>query len=304
MFVAMGAVVAFGVAIVMPPELHYHYQYAVTAVMTVVTTLMAVMVHEPPSTGHDVAEDETSFYGLVKRFYIVDFERHKNFSYVLMSKALMIGGGVAKGYLIFWLRDTWDVTDTKKLHRKVGCIVVAAELMASATAGILLVAGQAFSPQRIAIWGTMWIAMTWIIITPLGFMDDGYYYTEIFAATYGIGHGLVLVGDQALSLENVPEKSHGSRFIGMQCVATFLGMSFFSVMCSMLLHLFGRVLNVTLPGSRSHVLPQDGYRLEGYLALFAFVILGNMVWGYVYSQIGTTPRKQEKCDEEEPLSVS
>lgn len=303
-FVATGACVAFGVAIIMPPELHYHFQYAVTAIMTVVTTFMAVMVYEPPATGHDVAEDETSFYGLVKRFYFLDFERQKNFSYVLVSKALMIGGGVAKGYLIFWLRDTWNVTDTRKLHRKVGCIVVAAELTASATAGILLVAGQALSPNKIAIWGTMWIGMTWMIMIPLGFLDEGYYYTESFAVTYGIGHGLVLVGDQALTLKNVPEKAHGSRSVGMQCVATFMGMSFFSVMCSMLLHLFGRVWNVTIPGSRSHVLPQDGYRLEGYLALFTFVVLGNFTWGYVYSQIGTRPRNKEIRDEEEPLGNS
>jgi len=301
-FVATGACIAFGVAIVMPPELHWHFQYAVTAVMTVVTSAMAVMVYEPPSTGHDVAEAETSFYGLVKRFYFLDFERQKNFSYVLVSKALMIGGGVAKGYLIFWLRDTWNVTDTRQLHRKVGCIVVAAELTACATAGILLVAGEALSPNKTAIWGTMWICVTWMIMIPLGFMDDGYYYAEIFAVTYGIGHGLVLVGDQALTLHNVPEKAHGSRSIGMQCVATFVGMSFFSMMCSLLLDVFGRVWNITIPGSRHNVLPPDGYRLEGYLALFAFVILANIYWGYVYSRIGVKTRKHGIVDEEQASS--
>ena len=38
---------------------------------------------------------------------------------VMVGKAVMYGGGVAKGYLVYFLRDTWNVTDQRTLHRKV-----------------------------------------------------------------------------------------------------------------------------------------------------------------------------------------
>ena len=47
-----------------------------------------------------------------------------------MCKAVMYGGGVAKGYLVYFLRDTWHVTDPRALHRKVASIALSAEIVA------------------------------------------------------------------------------------------------------------------------------------------------------------------------------
>lgn len=293
-FVAVGACIAFGAAIALPRPLHYHYQYLVTSVLTVVTASFPMMVHEEPSTGHNVAESSTSLFGLFKRYYLLDFEKHYDFSLVMVCKAIMYGVGVAKGYLVYFIRDTWNVTDTRALHLKVASIAISAEMCAAFTAGLLLFAREPLGPNRAAAVGAGVIACAWCVMIPLGFWDDGIHFTELFALVYGVGHGLVLVGDQALTYHNIPEKAHGSRSFGMQSVAAFVGMSLFSFLCSLVLDLFGRVWHHTLPGPRAGPIPTDGYRLEGYVALDVFVTAANLYLAYVYTRIRTVEKEPEE----------
>jgi len=286
-FIAVGACFAFLAAVALPPPLHYHYQYAVTSLLTVVTSLCAILTaHEQPATGVDVAESTTSLYGLFKRYYMLDFTRQRDFSLVMVCKALMYGGGVAKGYLVYFLRDTWNVTDTWKLHLKVASIAISAEACAGVIAGLFMLMDGVIGPNRAAVYGASIIALSWCVMIPLGFWDQGWYWTELFALVYGVGHGLVLFGDQALTYHMIPEKAHGSRSFGMQSVAAFAGMSAFAFLCSLVLDLFGHAsLGRTLPGPRAGPIPTDGYRLEGYVALFVFVTAMNLFWAYVYSLI-------------------
>jgi len=286
-FVALGACLAFGAAVALPSSLHYHYQYAVTALLTATTALFAVLVaHEEPSAGIEGAPGESdSLLGLFKRYYLLDFNRQYDFSLVMVGKAVMYGGGVAKGYLVYFLRDTWNVTDQRTLHRKVASIALSAEIVAGLTAGLLLVTGARVGPNRSASVGAAIIAGSWAVMIPLGFWERGYAFTELFALMYGVGHGLVLVGDQALTYHLIPEKAHGSRSFGMQSVAAFAGMAVAALCCSLLLDLFGRVLGPFLPGPRVGPVPKDGYRLEGYVAFEVFVLLANVGLTCLYCKI-------------------
>lgn len=286
LFVAIGACGAFIIAAALPAALHYHYLYAVTSLLTLVTSIGTVLISQEQAVLPDVYEERvTSYYGLLQRYYWLDFRKQYDFSLVMVCKALMYGGGVAKGYLVYFLRDTWNVVDTRKLHLKVASIAICAECCAAATAGLLLMSSGQIGPNRAAVAGASIIACSWCVMIPLGFWDEGYALTELFALVYGVGHGLVLVGDQALTYQLIPTKAHGSRSFGLQSVAAFVGMSTFAFLCSLVLDLFGRVSEHRMPGPRAGPIPADGYRLEGYVALFLFVTAANLVWAYLFSKI-------------------
>jgi len=284
--VAVGAVLAFGTAALTPRNIHYHYQYGIMMLFTASVTFAAMFTPEKQMKPH---EPDSEWF---RRCYSLDFVKERNFSLMMMGKVLMYGGGVAKGYLIYFLRDTWDVTDLPTLHVKVATVAISAEVCACITALCCMWAAKreqsqscVLSPQMAAIVGACTIGCSWAVMIPIGFLSWGYDTLEIFAVMYGLGHGFVLYGDVALTFLTVPAKANGSRSFGLQSVAAFIGMSLFAFLASLVVDTFGRLVPYTLPGPRAGPLPIDGHRLEGYVALFVFVALANFCWAGLFSMI-------------------
>jgi hypothetical protein len=289
--VALGACFAFLCSALLP--LNPHFLYGVMTVVTVASTACAVLVTEeaplqaaPPGPPGPIFSP-----WWIASFYRLDFEKEAAFSLVMLCKVIMYGCGIAKGYLVYYLRDTWSVTSVGDLHTKVASIAISAELCAAVTAGFFIFLAKqegvkaSVSPESAAVTGALVVAVSWACLIPISFTPSGFHFTELFGVLYGLGHGCVMYGDNALTYKHVPSKEHGARSFGLQSVAAFIGFGVFSFLSSMILDVFGRRLQYRLPGPRAAPTPPDGYRLEGYLVFFVLVVAMNVFWARLYSKL-------------------
>merc|ERR1719235_2466427 len=108
--------------------------------VTLVSTACAVIVtEEAPLLAAKPGNPELGWLRWVASFYTLDFDREPEFSLVMLCKVIMYGAGICKGYLVYYLRDTWGITDVGELHTKVASIAISAELCAAVTAGFFVV---------------------------------------------------------------------------------------------------------------------------------------------------------------------
>jgi MFS family permease len=288
--VALGACFAFLCSALLP--WNPHFLYGVTMVVTLMSTTLAVIATEEAPLQSRPPEPHPMFsLRWIAGFYKLDFEKHPEFSLVMLCKVVMYGAGIAKGYLVYYLRDTWGVTDVGELHSKVASIAISAELCAAVTAGFFVVLAKhesshaSVSPEAAAVTGALVVAVSWACLLPISFTTSGFHLTELFGVLYGLGHGCVMYGDNALTYKHVPSKEHGAQAFGLQSVAAFVGFGVFSVLASATLDVFGRRLPYRFPGPRAAPTPPDGYRLEGYIVLFVLVVATNLVWAHLYSKL-------------------
>merc|ERR1712060_457856 len=80
---------------------------------------------------------------------------------------------------------------------------------------------------------------------------------------YGIGHGLYLAGDLALSLKTLPDPNQASRFLGLWGLSAFIGGRLGSLTYSAEMELFGQ----DVPRAAGYTVRKGTYNLAGYSAI-------------------------------------
>lgn len=245
---------------------------------------------EPPLLDHPPLSTHKSLMWLKQSFYF-NVQRYPQFGILLLTKVIMSGIAVSKTFNVYFIRDTFQVASDGALVTKVATISLGAEIVA--TIVTFLITWFPVRPLCFAIIGTLITALSWIFLIPLGFQSSSYGILEIYGCVYGIGSGFLLVADQALTLQYIPDKNNASRYTGLNSVANFIGGVSFSLVDVLLLTFFGRTSTWTLPGPRASpiVRPED-YRLEGFVALFIFNALMSFVWAWLYCCLGN--RKQSE----------
>merc|ERR1719235_2798028 len=144
--------------------------------VTLVSTACAVIVtEEAPLLAAKPGNPELGWLRWIASFYKLDFEKEPEFSLVMLCKVIMYGAGICKGYLVYYLRDTWAVTDASDLHTKVASIAISAELCAAVTAGFFIFlakhenAQPSVSPENAAVTGALVVAVAWACLIPVSF---------------------------------------------------------------------------------------------------------------------------------------
>merc|ERR1719265_2599258 len=111
-------------------------------------------------------------------------------------------------------------------------------------------------------------ASSWLILVVSGMFAEAYNYLEVYGFFYGIGNGLYLYADQALTLTYIPDRQNPSHYSGLNNVSVFLGGALFAIVNTGLLLLFGKFLPPWMPGPRAGPVSENGYRYEGFAMLF------------------------------------
>jgi hypothetical protein len=279
----------------------YYWQYIMSTSLTLLGCMgCCAMGQEKPMA---VAPDDTpaGLWGKFKHFYWLDVTKYPYFATILFAKGMMYGISVSKGYLVYFVRDIFDVTDPDKLTSKVSMIALHAEGAACLIAFGLMAWSKSrggLNARLVAVIGAALTGLGWLVLMPAGFFGGTYDYLQYLSLVYGVGHGLALVGDQALMLKHIPSQEHGSRFTSLQNVVACVAGFTFSVLNGTVVQLLGKELHQWHGGAwelpLTHRIPvtHEGYRLEGFIGLFTLTAITSFVWSYLYSRV-PSERKTE-----------
>lgn len=240
--------------------------------------------------------------------YRFEAERYPEFAKLLISKSMYSASVMVKGYLLFFVQDTFKLHDLLRSQEVVGNAAVAAEATAAVAAGIAIallhrpseaapsgkdmceVADSAGIAQ--ARWagasGALWMSLLWFgpPLVGYGVLRESSASLVLFSdanieaisqhwvpwmvagtATWGLGQGLYLAGDQALGYALLPDKNEASRYLGLTSVYSSLGAVLGGMGAGGLLHAFG-----SLGRNPTEPTPEEGpgYGYPGYAAMFFF----------------------------------
>jgi len=253
----------------MASELDYHKAYAMMTVMLPVCFLVCLVSDEKPSVNMD-------FHSLhISELYTFDIRAYPDFFMLLVTKTIYCSSVVVKAFLLLFLQDKFRFSHswTEAMASK---IAITGELSAALAALCLFMRDCALteftaSTRRclhyLRIGATLMALLWWCPVilaldTNKGNLHDGEFASQtvrrmqISVAVWGIAHGLYMVGDQAVTLMLLPDRTQTGRYLGFgsicACLGTLLGAGIFSG----LLEFFGS-------GTDS------GYTSKGYVALFA-----------------------------------
>jgi len=212
---------------------------------------------------------------------------------------------MVKGFLLFFVQDTFQFHDLAREQAVVGDASIAAETTA-ATAAVVCIAVLRMVPaqdrtlgadavdlgtaraQRTCMAGAAWMALLWLVppMIGLGVLQERraaignpdvdaiaqhwVRWMIVGTATWGIGQGTYLAGDQALGYALLPDRNEASRYLGLTSVYSSLGAVLGGTAAGGLLQLFGavgRAPPLEVPGSSG-----PGYAYAGYAAMFLFAV--------------------------------
>lgn len=282
----VGALSSFIFALFMEGMYYWHYIIAITA--TVTGSLVVCLACRESLVNNDMLDEvPTGFGNLLKYFYWLDVHQYRDYAVVLLCKGMMYGIAVTKSFIVYFIRDTYNVTEDAVLLPKVASIALWTEISALIMAGLTMafMTKGAMKPLSIAKIGPVISSLSWLLLAPCGFDKSSYDFLEWISAVYGIGYGFSLAADQALTLEYIPNKENASRYMGLQSVVTCVAALAFSSMNAALLAVFGSAMKWQLPGARAAPVPDGGYRLEGYIGLFVVASFLSVVWSFLYSML-------------------
>jgi len=287
--VLLGAVMAFlGIQVLSTWD--FHWLYAILACLSLVCCMVAcTAAHEDSSLQrHGAPDPEPSSLKLILSHYTFDWRRHHGFFLLLLTKTAYCGAMSAKGFLFFFCQDTFELPDSGETQILVCKLSLVAEVSAAITAVCAMlslgtseeVADDSSSSEKSArkdphtqsLWalilGSLWMGIIWYGPLLVGLRVNQSYAENrpasepvwfprmmVGTAIWGLGQGMYLAGDQALSYILLPDQNEASRYLGFSSLCAFGGATIGGALC-------GTLLAVVGAGSRS------GYKYPGYAAIF------------------------------------
>jgi len=289
-----------------------HYAMTVSVGM-MCCVLVCLAANETPTNNIETKANEVydplSFLRHIKSCYEFDPARHPQFAKLLLSKTLYCSSVMVKGFLLFFIQDTFKLKDGHKEQAIVGDTAVAAEAVAAfaavAAMALLDVASaelatgsttkkrseddpQETSPlpgvsdvspdgepyvdpnsatsvgavraRMFTLFGSFWMCVMWIgpLLVGLGVLRDSEAmvranvavdrqalsdawspYMVLGTAVWGIGQGVYLAGDQALSYALLPDPEEASRLLGLTSICAAAGAVFGGSVTGLLLYTLG-----------------------------------------------------------------
>lgn len=276
----LGALVAF-VCMQAMQFWDYHVMYAISACLLGISAMIVCLVsNENSSLDRAPRRESSAWLRPLLGAYSFDFRAHRGFALLLVTKAIYYATVAVKGFLLFFLRDTFHISNPADSEALVSELSMAAELSAAIAAVCAMVVldekhvtgAQPSERSRMALrWGAVWMACFWWGPALLG--------AEVFksndpavgraaaaiwhmpmvggTAIWGLGQGVYLAGDQALQFVLLPDAEEGARLLSLMSVCAFAGTAMGGAVAGVLLATLGA-------GARS------GYSYPGYAGVFAF----------------------------------
>jgi len=330
--------------------LQSHY-FIATSLVVLCTVCVCVAANERSSlTNYTPRAGDAGvrggFWSQVFASYQVDLRRYPEFAKLLFSKTMYCSSVIVKGFLLFFLQDTFRLSDHKEAQALVGRVAIAAETTAALSAGLAMLVLDCLSERkskatqdaaakrtestfgalclpstatedglelpavarrlecaseegcpvtscatgrllarRAAVSGAGWMGLLWFG-PPLvglgalhshraGVLDDAAItelwmpYMTMGTALWGIGQGVYLAGDQALSYALLPDPEEASRFLGLSSVCACIGAIAGGGLTGTFLWCFGAKSGIADADSDHG----PGYEYPGYAAMFMLASL-------------------------------
>jgi len=302
--ILVGAVLAFACNVA-TSHLDFHYQYALMAgLIFICCGIVCLVGDEVSSEGNEVdsANAERSLVERLRHHYWYDTAAYPGFTLLLLTKTLYCALVVVKGFLLFFVQDTFHLPGNGANRQLVSALSGAAEVSAAVAALCCTwafkdekplsspreadgccVAGGRSVPAIVA--GSIWMGLLWLGPIALGhwvmnsekttsqFVDA--YWNEMMMGmlVWGVGQGMYLASDQALSFILLPDDDEASRYLGFNSVCAFVGATVGGVIAGGLLGFIGN-------DGRS-----EGYAYPGYVAIFIFAGVLSLLIAGVGAQI-------------------
>uniref|UniRef100_A0A7S2N3M5 Major facilitator superfamily (MFS) profile domain-containing protein n=1 Tax=Zooxanthella nutricula TaxID=1333877 RepID=A0A7S2N3M5_9DINO len=350
--------------------------YATTCALGIVfcgVVCFAAREHPTDRDGENAPEaDRTSFVGRVRVCYSFDFCRYPQYSKLLCSKTIYCASVMIKGFLLFFVQDTFKLRDATQEEAMVSDTAIGAEttaalsavaammFMDAAAAGLIVskkrdeeaadagtrptgtvvgagaskhdldedeslaFAAQPSSAARIAAsrsnasrarcWamaGSLWMSVLWLgpLLTGLGVQRDALSQSRqglkvdrqaladrwspimvLGTAVWGLGQGVYLAGDQALSYALLPNPDEASRLLGLTSICAAVGAASGGAMTGGLLRFFGGGKAQQLESAAGY---GPGYGTFGYVAIFSLACVLSGATTCVLHAIRTHPQARE-----------
>ncbi|CAK0880253.1 unnamed protein product, partial [Prorocentrum cordatum] len=117
--------------------LQTHYAIAV-ALAALCTAAVCATADEEPSLPACPPARAASVWSQVCASYEVDLSRHPDFAKLLLSKTMYCSSVMVKGFLFFFIQDTFRLSDNQRAQALVGQVAIAAETTAALSAGLAM----------------------------------------------------------------------------------------------------------------------------------------------------------------------
>lgn len=253
---------------------HFHVQYAaISTVLLISGFLVCASVSEggssPTTQSHATLPHEETVKSCDGGGSLAfDWRLHWNFTLLMGNKVLYYAVTTAKGFLLFFIRDTYRFKDQAELHRAMTwfclcseCCTVLSALLFSALAKNSVIV----NPKLAAMVGIAGKGFGWLLLVLVGALGLPIAAVDLAAVHYGFFHGIFLAAEQALTLKTVPDKTRSSYFLGFTCISSVIGGALMGLVGGAIVYLFGS----TLASGFQYEVPPEGYAISGYIGLGA-----------------------------------
>jgi len=292
------------------PAKHYLIAVALT-VLCVVLVLLSAQSKEvdqcrelylPARPEMEMEAAPQSLFSQLPECYKFDRERYPEFAKLLVSKSMYSANVMVKGFLLYFVQDTFQLQNLDREQAIVGNTAIAAEATAAFAAIVSIgILSRASSPSSSdtsnsaedegtsraklpAICGAVWMAFLWFGPPSIGYgvlqetqksvtpdvnliAEHWVKWMIVGTGTWGFGQGLYLAGDQALGYALLPDRNEASRYLGLTSVYSAFGAVIGGSVTGGLLHVVGSFGKLP-PDSPDATGP--GYAYPGYAAMFFF----------------------------------
>jgi len=118
--------------------LELHYSITTGLVVLCSVAVFAAANERSSLASHTPRASAGGFWSQVYACYQVDLRRYPEFAKLLLSKTMYCSSVIVKGFLLFFLQDTFRLSDHKQAQALVGQVAIAAETTAALSAGLAM----------------------------------------------------------------------------------------------------------------------------------------------------------------------
>jgi len=127
--------------------LELHYSITTGLVVLCSVAVFAAANERSSLASHTPRASAGGFWSQVYACYQVDLRRYPEFAKLLLSKTMYCSSVIVKGFLLFFLQDTFRLSDHKQAQALVGQVAIAAETTAALSAGLAMLVLDCAKPR-------------------------------------------------------------------------------------------------------------------------------------------------------------
>ncbi|CAJ1348718.1 unnamed protein product [Effrenium voratum] len=242
--------------------LHHSYVYGVQAALTYLfLPLVHLTAREASSQAMLLPSDPVS----MSTVFRMGEDKSPDFVLVMWERGVYYVASGAKSFLLFFARDTLNVTsvaDQALLLAQASVAMVGTAALGGLLSSVLFTR-TSIQPQKVACAGSV------ILAVACQFWVCPYFEAKSKAAllgfftVYGFGKGCYMSADLALAIDTMPDPDEASRYLGLWGVSAFLGAGLGGFAMSLMLEVFGKML----PESYGTKVKNGTYCIQGYVTL-------------------------------------